>query len=650
MMTTVYADAPEESTSPKPDIVDIIEAAARNWHPATSAGKTPPGVPSLTSNTKATQPTRTSTASHETSSSSVNSGDDAFTMSPNNLGGSFMPRSEETIVERETQAYLESIKDQKVIAPDIRDQLLSRIGKGFTREQMLRDKDTFAKHLRVNAPRSLDELTCVKVLLDRYFIAAIDFANGEGDEDLVELGIWTLPPADLNKIDRDHGLYRTGERRFSQLIRGLKPGTSEHGIKSILATLKTHAPIKEITRIPHLRAVNNGIFNHKTQALEPFTPDHVAVHKIPVNYNPDAEDPEITMPDGEKWTFNAWLKGLTEDEGVYELLWEGIAAVAWPYFKRSKALFLHSDKGLNGKGTYCRLLENILGPRGSTAIPLTKFGDEYALTNLLRAQAIITHENSVGTFSDDLKDFKSVATADKFTMNRKFKDPMDAVFVGPIFQCVNDFPKTRDKSNSIARRQLWIPFPKSFEGDGLERGYIKDDYLGRHEVLEYVLKEALHMPLAKFSEPQACLDLLETAKRENNAVREFWFELEDQFVWDLLPTSFLYDLFIAWFKKNHPSGIPVSKSTFTNQLLDILSTSDLWDFKDKNKKHRPGQKFVLPEPLIAEYDLKDWFNTGYSGNDHVRKSGFVPTKANYMGVQRLKPAPSVKDPDTDTAG
>ena len=108
---------------------------------------------------------------------------------------------------------------------------------------------------------------------------------------------------------------------------------------------------------------------------------------------------------------------------------------------------------------------------------------------------------------------------------------------------------------------------------GIERGYIKSDYLTRPEVLEYVLARVLEMDHEEFDNPDACQALLDQLQRENNPVRDFWMEMESEFTWDLLPTAFLYDLFISWFRKNHPSGIPVNRNEFATQLVEVLSAS-----------------------------------------------------------------------------
>ena len=99
------------------------------------------------------------------------------------------------------------------------------------------------------------------------------------------------------------------------------------------------------------------------------------------------------------------------------------------------------------------------------------------LEPLSRVSAIITDENDTGTFVDDAAALKLIITHDPFLMDRKFKDPRSVLFNGFMVQCVNELPKLRDKSESLYRRLLVIPFEKRFEG--CERKYIKDDYLKR---------------------------------------------------------------------------------------------------------------------------------------------------------------------------
>src|SRR5690606_14693846 len=108
------------------------------------------------------------------------------------------------------------------------------------------------------------------------------------------------------------------------------------------------------------------------------------------------------------------------------------------------------------------------------------------------------------------------------------------------------------KSESFYRRQLFVPFTKSFTGR--EKKYIKDDYLQRREVLEYVFWYAINRAGAaspgdyyELSEPAATKEVLAEYKDFNDPVRAFWEEFRLRLAWDLAPFTFLYALYKAWF-------------------------------------------------------------------------------------------------------
>src|SRR5699024_7550393 len=270
-----------------------------------------------------------------------------------------------------------------------------------------------------------------------------------------------------------------------------------------------------------------------------------------------------------------------------------------------------------GKGTLCALMRQLCGRRSHTSIPLSDFGKEFALEPLVRASAIITDENDVGTFIDKAANLKAIVTGDVIQINRKYRMPIAYQFRGFMVQCLNEFPRMKDKSESNYRRQLFVPFNKSFTGR--ERKYIKDDYLKRREVLEYALWYVLNRAGAsdpgcyyQLSEPPATKEVLAEYKEANDPVRAFWQEFRERLVWDLVPFTFAYDLYKAWFAEVSPSGSPVSNKQFITDLVAITRSDPLWHCPDKNKKHRHGQLMAKPELTIAEYDLRRWMNPKYT--------------------------------------
>lgn len=146
---------------------------------------------------------------------------------------------------------------------------------------------------------------------------------------------------------------------------------------------------------------------------------------------------------------------------------------------------------------------------------LKNFSEPFMLEPLTRVSAVITDENDTGTFVDDAAALKSVITGDPFQLNRKHKAPRNVLFRGFMIQCVNELPKLRDKSESMYRRLLVIPFDKRFQG--CERKYIKDDYLNRQDVLEYVLYRVLaETDYYELAEPDACSALLDDFRVAND--------------------------------------------------------------------------------------------------------------------------------------
>ena len=288
----------------------------------------------------------------------------------------------------------------------------------------------------------------------------------------------------------NEGCYDVGEQNLKSLIRGYcKTGTIKD-VNETIEALRAICPRVERCRNRDLVAVNNGIYDYGNKILMAFDPAFVFTSKKHVDFVDRARNPVIhNNEDGTDWDVVSWMNELSDDPDVVSLLWQIIGATVRPYVIWNKSAWLYSPSGNNGKGTLCTLLRNLCGPGDWTSIPLKNFGKDFMLTSLMHASVIITDENDTGTFVDDAASLKSIITGDPFQMNRKNRDPRDVLFNGFMVQCVNEIPRVRDKSESMLRRLLVIPFEKRFEG--CERKYIKDDYLNRQDVLEYVLYRVL---------------------------------------------------------------------------------------------------------------------------------------------------------------
>lgn len=428
------------------------------------------------------------------------------------------------------------------------------------------------------------------------------------------------------------GVYDTNQNILFRIAIQLNETLTKRDLDEMVNRLMLICERANINKDKDLVAVNNGIFDYRQKKLLPFDESYVFLSKSEVDY--DDQVRLKTFPDG--WNVEDWLKEISVDDDVCSLLWETMGSIIRPYVKWDKSVWLFSTVGNNGKGTFCELLRNLLGPRAHASIPIADFAKQYALTNIIGKQAIIVDENDVGTYIDRVGIMKAVITGDIVTIDQKYKAPINYRFRGMMVQCLNEYPKVKDKSDSFYRRQIFVPFEKSFTGR--ENKNIKAVYLHDPEVLRYVLHKVLNMDYYELSVPQACADAMDDYKETNDPIRQFWNEFEDEFVWDLVPYAFLYDLYKVWYDQNYPRAQQVSRPAFINALKVIIQRESIvWTCDDDNrKKYRVASKMSKPELLIDQYKLANWMSKSYAGRDPKKKCTLVADDlaASYTGIIR----------------
>lgn len=471
---------------------------------------------------------------------------------------------------------------------------------------------------------SLPESVIAQIILNLYPVASLRLEGG------------TKALAIYCDSGENAGLYDMDEDVIKRIVEQYGPNKTEKEIADIFAKLERNAPLISLTKDKDLIPVNNGVFDYESKRLMPFSPDMVFTSKCGVNYNPQAKN--IPIPDkegGAGWDVESWMQTLSDDPEIIKLLWQITGACIRPNVAWNKSAWLYDTKGRTGKGTICRLMQNLCGEESCDSISVEDFGTDAFLEKLMRKTAIICDENNVGTYLDRAKNFKKAVTGDPITINRKYRSTIKFRFRGFIVQCMNAMPKVRDRSDSFNRRLLIIPMTKCF--DGIERTYIKEDYLGRKEVLEYVLYKVLNMDYYTLDEPKACRDLISEFKEYNDPLTEFWNEFRGQFAWDLLPFAFLYDLFREWSRRFCPSGKIISRNSFCRELRRLVINDTEWEVT--NSPATTGKKMDRPELLSMEYGLGRWQDKGYFGSDIHLKCTPKNLASSYRGLVR-KAAPA----------
>lgn len=521
---------------------------------------------------------------------------------------------------------------------------------GWVRAEVLRN--THTELLRANfdrpkctwftVPRSLRPIQIAIIILTLYPICNVECSD-DGQEPV--LGLYM---ADGNEA----GTYQTAERIIEGLIHQYNSTLSQSEMNITVKLLKERAPVRPRCTDAHLIAVNNGIFNYTTKQLLPFTPEKIFLSKSHVNYVPNPVNPFIQTPDGGTWDVETWMAQLSDDPEIVQVLWQIVGAVIRPGVAFDKCIIEYSPTGANGKSTFNALLRALCGKGTCASIPISDFSVRFQLEPIIGCSAIIYDENSTHSYLDDGSAFKACVTHDAIGIDRKNRSRVSYTFTGLMVQGCNSLPKVRDTSGSFLRRLLFVPFDKCFLGR--DNPHIKDDYLRRPEVLEYVLHKVLNMPdYYKFDEPAASKRLLAEYEIFNNGVREFFEEFRDQFVWDFLPFDFLYDLYLGWTKRVNPSGKQLSKSSFKQEIRQILKNDPDWMVytkpDGKDGQVRPGKYVTEHEPLAVEYGLLGWNSFAFDlHHAPAQRSGYANIKPHYTGVMRKTPR-AVTAPQTVVA-
>ena len=212
---------------------------------------------------------------------------------------------------------------------------------------------------------------------------------------------------------------------------------------------------------------------------------------------------------------------------------------------------------------------------------------------------IIGDDVQAGIYVDESSNFNSVVTGEPVLVEEKNKQPYTTVFRKTVIQSTNELPRFKNKTNGTYRRFGIIPFRKSFSSKE-DNWAIKDDYIYREEVLEYVLKKALEISFDRFIEPKASLEALEDFKESNDTVKAFVNEWFDKFQSTRLPSRFLWWLYQEWCRDEGVKKL--TKRKFENQLAKSIPGN--W----VKKKIKPLGQFIPSVDAPKHYVGFSWMD------------------------------------------
>lgn len=506
-------------------------------------------------------------------------------------------RTSHSIIRGTTARYLADHTPESRPDPfEIEYALLQAVNAELRVENSGRDRDEKLPLLKGLTPNQVAQVIChlhhVALL-----ITARDSSTGPSDTDPLVI------------YSHDRGIYVRSEDALSSIVLRYAQG-SHPFLRDVMKAARSYAPTVRSVPGDEWTAVGNGDFHRPTRTLHPFSPDRVFLSRIPVAYVADAVNPTIhNEDDGTDWDVDSAIREFADDdEGIELLIWQLFAAVVQPNVRTNKIVALYSPRGNNGKGTIVQWLTNIAGGANTVSASISKLGNDTYLPAVAGKSLIVSDENATNDFVKNAEALKLLATRDPILISPKYISPFNMIFVGTQVHCLNALPRMGDHGESMWRRWLFIPMLAHF--GGIERTYIRDDYIHRSDALEYVLRRALEMDFTGFTETAATRGVLREAKATNDAPRMFWDEHKQLFERDMLPLEMLWEMYKAWFAQNKPNGLITDRATFDKSIrAAVVDDAGEWIDLGQGKPKKASVHMCGDKELVEQYGLSSkWVN------------------------------------------
>jgi P4 family phage/plasmid primase-like protien len=254
------------------------------------------------------------------------------------------------------------------------------------------------------------------------------------------------------------GMYlRGGDNRIRETVDDyLDTDSSIHRKNEVVDYIKHRNIVEREDLEPPLRYINvkNGIYDLETDKLLPHSPKYFFLNQIPVEYNPEADCPQIKK----------FFKDVLYTE-YFDVMQEIFGYCLYRRYKYHKA-FLFYGGGRNGKSTTLSLLGDFIGRDNYSTRNLHSIIDNrFALADLYGQLANIGGEISGNTLNDTTQ-FKHITGDDVVTAEPKYRSSFNFRNYAKLIFNSNHIPYSRfDKSKAFFDRWIILVFPETFDLD-----------------------------------------------------------------------------------------------------------------------------------------------------------------------------------------
>lgn len=423
--------------------------------------------------------------------------------------------------------------------------------------------------------------------------------------------------APLYFYNPDSGVWLEDNEFLEDLIAIISPNTTKPQATDTLYKIARRSTLKTIQN--EYTAIGKQLYNTKTQNFQEFSPDIVVTRKIKTGYNPNATEPTING-----WKPTAWLLELFDGDRELSNLAVQIIKASITGHSLRKIFWLYGEGG-TGKGTFQQLLINLVGMENVASYKIAGTKQNQFTTSILLGKSLVIGDDiQKGAIVEDTSNMFSLATGDIMTIEEKKRKPYSIRLNMTVVQSSNGLPFMKGDKSAIDRRFRILPFTKVFKGNPNKA--IKDSYINRKDVLEYLVKLAIETPIVDIN-PARSIAILEEHHKEMNPVIDF----VDQFFTTSLASEFIPNGFVYYCWKGYVNYYNV-KQHYTRDGLqrEVKQYIPEW-ITPKSRTIPKGQH--LPYGFLPREDLPMFANGTYSnGRESEEKRKKPKNERGYINL------------------
>lgn len=314
------------------------------------------------------------------------------------------------------------------------------------------------------------------------------------------------------------GRYQTGKTLLDQIMIQEMGSIKQHQRTEVRTWLNAIPPKYEnpiIEGSQYVR-VKNGILNIETHELLDVEPKYFILTFVDCEYEPEIDTSEV----------DKFLIEIADNDNDVRDLLEEIMGYILLQDQRFQKAFIAVGNGSNGKSTWLKMIQEMLGHENVSAIDYTQVTDKFKTATLL-GKLLNIGEEMPNKLTQSPEIFKKLITGDPVQVELKNENTFVLRNKAKFIFTANELPPTTDRSNGFYRRWTIIPFTKEF--DETSRDLTLESRIKTESYKSAVLKVSLRglnrlLTNQRFTDPQKVKDVLEMFKLDNNSVWRFLYD------------------------------------------------------------------------------------------------------------------------------